>query len=131
MWIATFSFNISLFQLIEGAESVGSWPALGEVAQKARKDSEKENKPLVRGESGGGGEEGEGGKVAGKEKRGGSAGGGGGERIVSGGAGTVGGGGGGGGGGVEKGGESEANGDSQKLSSRRKGILTDHMYIPH
>ena len=49
---------------------MGSWPALGEVAQKARKDSEKENKPLVRGESGGGGEEGEGGKVAGKEKRG-------------------------------------------------------------
>ena len=106
---------------------MGSWPALGEVAQKARKDSEKENKPLVRGESGGGGEEGEGGKVAGKEKRGGSVGGGGGgggERKASGGGGTVGSG--GGGGAVEKGGEGEANGDSQKLSSRRKGMYTFH-----
>ena len=126
---SVFGFNFSLFQLIEGAESVGSWPALGEVAQKARKDSEKESKPLVRGESGGGGEEGEGGKVAGKEKRGGSGGGGGGgggggERKTIGGGGTVGSG--GGGGAVEKGGEGEANGDSQKLSSRRKGIYTFH-----
>ena len=107
---------------------MGSWPALGEVAQKARKDPEKENKPQ-RAEGGTGGEEGEGVKPTGREKKGGgnvSGGGGGGERKVSvGGGGTVGGGGGGrgGGGGVtERGVDPEANGDSQKLSGRRKGI---------
>ena len=57
-----------LSQLVEGAESVGSWPALSEVAQKARKEAEKENKPQCGGGGsggdgggGGGGEEGEGG----------------------------------------------------------------------
>ena len=124
-------------QLIEGAESVGSWPALSEVAQKARKEAEKENKPVCGGGGdvgggGGGGEEGEGGKVAGKDKRGGSGGGGGGgERRVSGGGGTVGGGGGGGGGGtMEKANENEANGDGQRFSGRRKGIYTcrDSLY---
>ena len=118
-----------VLQLVEGAESVGSWPALSEVAQKARKEAEKENKPQCGGGGGGGdggggggGEEGEGGgKVAGKEKKGGSVGGGGGgERRVSGGGGTVGGGG-GGGGAMEKANENEANGDGQRFSSRRKG----------
>lgn len=100
---------------MEGAESVGSWPALSEVAQKARKESEKENKPL-RGDSVGGAEEGEGGK----EKKGGSVGGGGGERRVSVGGVTMAG---GGGGTMEKTSEGDANGDSQRYSGRRKGTL--------
>ena len=111
---------------------MGSWPALSEVAQKARKEAEKENKPL-RGDAagGGGGGEGEGGKVTGKEKKGGSVGGGG-ERGVSGGGGTMGGGGGGAGGGVmEKTSEGDANGDSQRFSGRRKGIFlqSEHVQI--
>lgn len=89
---------------------MGSWPALSEVAQKARKESEKENKPL-RGDAVGGGEEGEGGK----EKKGGSVGGGG-ERRVTGGGVMV-----GGGGAMEKTTEGDANGDSQRFSGRRKG----------
>ena len=93
---------------------MGSWPALSEVAQKARKEAEKENKPM-----GVGGEEGEvvggAGKVTGKERKGGSVGGGGGERRVSTG-GT-----GGGGGGIEKTSEGDTNGDSQRFSGRRKG----------
>ena len=103
---------------MEGAESVGSWPALSEVAQKARKESEKENKPL-RGDSVGGAEEGEGGK----EKKGGSVGGGGGggERRVSGGGVTMAG---GGGGTMEKTSEGDPNGDSQRYSGRRKGTLS-------
>ena len=101
---------------------VGSWPALGEVAQKARKESEKENKPL-RGGEGVGGEEGEEGKVVMKEKKV--------ERRVSVGGETRRSEGGGVSGGVvtEKGGDTESNGDSQRLSGRRKGTVANVQHM--
>ena len=124
----TFGCYLHKLQLIEGSETVGSWPALGEVAQKAKKDTEKENKPVS--VSGGKEEEGEVTKVTVvKEKRS-SSGGGGGERRASGGSVTrrsdsgesvtmV----------MEKGSDSEANGDSQRLSGRRKGaVICIHAY---
>ena len=122
----------TIFQLAEGAENVGSWPALGQtVQQKTRKESDKEGKPL----RGDGLEEGEGGKVVGREKKVSTVGIGGDKKGGSGGVGTGGGGGGGGGGSgggvgaaVEKAGDGDANGDGQRFAQgRRKG--TEFFYF--